>query len=162
TARETARETTLQQEQAMRISSSMSEISTAVHEISKTTQRAAQDARKAEENAHTGGETIHTTVNTIQQLLGANQATAPKIEALADIIHGSEAMQTMVTQIASSSSEQSAAAQSVNANLNEIASIGVRTTHSSSRAVDACDRLAALADDLNQLVGAFKVRNALS
>jgi methyl-accepting chemotaxis protein len=78
-------------------------------------------------------------------------------EALANIIRGSEAMQTMVTQIASSSSEQSVATQSVNANLNEIANIGVRTTYSSSRAVDACDRLAALAEDLNQLVGAFKV-----
>ncbi len=78
-------------------------------------------------------------------------------EALASIIRGSEAMQTMVTQIASSSSEQSVATQSVNANLNEIANIGVRTTFSSSQAVDACDRLAALAEDLNQLVGAFKV-----
>jgi methyl-accepting chemotaxis protein len=67
-------------------------------------------------------------------------------------------MQAMVTQIASSSSEQSHATQSVNANLNEIASIGQRTTFSSTRAVDACDRLAALAQDLNQLVGAFKVR----
>jgi methyl-accepting chemotaxis protein len=78
-------------------------------------------------------------------------------DALKSIIHGSEAMQLMVTQIASASSEQSVATQSVNANLNEIASIGVRTTTSSARAVDACDRLAALAADLNQLVGAFKV-----
>jgi hypothetical protein len=45
----------------------------------------------------------------------------------------------------------------VNANLNEIASIGLRTTSSSSRAVDACDRLSVLAGDLNELVGAFKV-----
>lgn len=80
-------------------------------------------------------------------------------EALASIIQGSENMQQMVTQIASASSEQSAATQSVNANLNEIAEIGTRTTGSSARAVEACDRLAALALDLNQLVGAFKVRN---
>jgi methyl-accepting chemotaxis protein len=68
-------------------------------------------------------------------------------------------MQLMVTQIASASSEQSAATQSVNANLNEIASIGLRTTSSSNRAVDACDHLSILAEDLNQLVGAFKVRH---
>ena len=263
TARETAREIALQQEQAMRITSSMSEISTAGQEISKTTQHAAHDARQAEMNAHTGGETIHSTVNIIQQLFGANQATATKIaelgnasqaigkivqvideiagqtsllalnasiesaragehgrgfavvagevrrlaertskatreidhtvraiqdgtaevveamqsslrhvesgvssarlagEALTSIIQGSEAMQLMVTQIASSSSEQSAATQSVNANLNEIADIGVRTAFSSSRSVDACDRLVTLAEDLTQLVGAFKVHNNL-
>jgi methyl-accepting chemotaxis protein len=78
-------------------------------------------------------------------------------EALNSIIRGSEAMQLMVTQIASASSEQSSATQSVNINLNEIASIAVRTTFSSARSVDACDRLSALARDLNELVGAFKV-----
>ena len=260
TARETARENALQQEQAMRITSSMSDISTAVQEISKTTQLAAHDAREAERNAHAGGQTIRATVSTIQQLLSANQATAARIgelgaaseaigkivqviddianqtsllalnasieaaragehgrgfavvagevrrlavrtskatreidltvraiqdgtsevidamrssmshvetgvtsarsagDALSSIIRGSEAMQLMVTQIASSSSEQSVATRSVNDNLNEIADIGVRTTSSSARAVDACDRLATLADDLNQLVGVFKVR----
>ena len=261
TSRETAREAALQQEQAMRITSSMSDISTSVLEISKTTHRAANDASEAEKNAHAGGQTIHSTVNTIQLLLGANQSTATKIEelgtasqaigkivqvideianqtsllalnaaiesaragehgrgfavvagevrrlaertsnatreiditvraiqagtaevvdamrlsmrhveggmssarsageALASIIHGSENMQQMVTQIATASSEQSAATQSVNANLNEIAKIGTRTTGSSARAVEACDRLGALAQDLNQLVGSFKVRN---
>jgi len=83
-------------------------------------------------------------------------------EALASIIQGSEAMQKMVTQIASASTEQSAATQSVNANLIEIADIGYRTTGSSARAVDACDRLSAMADDLNELVGAFKVRATVS
>ena len=261
TARETAREAAMQQEQAMRITTSMDEISTSVLEISKTTRRAANDAREAEKNAHTGGQTIHSTVDTIQLLLGANQSTATKIEelgtasqaigkivqvideianqtsllalnaaiesaragehgrgfavvagevrrlaerttnatreiditvraiqtgtaevvdamrvsmrhveggmssarsageALASIIQGSENMQQMVTQIASASSEQSSATQSVNANLNEIAKIGTRTTGSSARAVQACDHLATLAQDLNHLVGSFKVRN---
>jgi methyl-accepting chemotaxis protein len=261
TARETAREAAMQQEQAMRITTSMDEISTSVLEISKTTHRAASDAREAEKNAHTGGQTIHSTVDTIQLLLGANQSTATKIEelgtasqaigkivqvideianqtsllalnaaiesaragehgrgfavvagevrrlaerttnatreiditvraiqtgtaevvdamrvsmrhveggmssarsageALASIIQGSENMQQMVTQIATASSEQSTATQSVNANLNEIAKIGTRTTGSSARAVQACDHLATLAQDLNHLVGSFKVRN---
>ena len=80
-------------------------------------------------------------------------------EALARIIEGSEALQRMVTQIANSSSEQSAATQSVNDNLAEIARIGVNTTGSSANAVEACDHLSELAEDLNALVGAFKVRD---
>ncbi len=80
-------------------------------------------------------------------------------EALASIIHGSEALQRMVTQIASASAEQSSATHSVNASLSEIASISERTTVSSASAVDACDRLTSLAGDLNELVGAFKVRS---
>jgi methyl-accepting chemotaxis protein len=79
-------------------------------------------------------------------------------EALTSIIVGSEAVQRMVTQIASASTQQSHATQSVNANLAEISSIIESTTGNSARAVDACGRLSHLAADLNQLVGAFKVR----
>lgn len=82
TARETASQSELQQQEAKRITSSMGEISTAVREISETTKHAAADAHKAEDNAHTGGATIDATVKTIQQLLAANQATATKIEEL--------------------------------------------------------------------------------
>jgi methyl-accepting chemotaxis protein len=80
-------------------------------------------------------------------------------DALASIIQGSEAVQKMVTQIATASTQQSYATQSVNANLTEISSIIESTTNSSARAVDACDRLSHLAADLNQLVGAFKVHD---
>ena len=80
-------------------------------------------------------------------------------EALSSIIKGSEALQRMVTQIAAASSEQSAATQSVNDNLSEIARISVNTTGSSANAVRACDNLSELAEDLNALVGAFKVRS---
>ncbi len=80
-------------------------------------------------------------------------------EALASIIEGSEALQRMVTKIATASSEQSAATQSVNDNLAEIARIGLNTTGSSAKAVQACDHLSELADDLSALVGAFKVRS---
>jgi methyl-accepting chemotaxis protein len=80
-------------------------------------------------------------------------------EALASIIQGSEAVQKMVTQIATASTQQSYATQSVNANLNEISSIIETTTKSSARAVDACDRLSHLAADLNELVGVFKVHD---
>ena len=79
-------------------------------------------------------------------------------DALVNIIQGSEAVQKRVTQIATASTQQSYATQSVNANLNEISSIIERTTNSSARSVVACDRLSSLAADLNELVGSFKVR----
>jgi methyl-accepting chemotaxis protein len=79
-------------------------------------------------------------------------------EALARIIEGSEAVQRMVTQIATASSQQSYATQSVNANLGEICGIIETTAGSSARAATACERLSHLAADLNQLVGSFKVR----
>jgi methyl-accepting chemotaxis protein len=79
-------------------------------------------------------------------------------EALASIIQGSEAMQKMVTQIATSSTLQSYATKSVNANLNEISSIIECTANNSTRSVDACNRLSSLAENLNDLVGSFKVR----
>ena len=77
-------------------------------------------------------------------------------DALSSIIQGSEAVQRMVTQIASASSQQSYATQSVNASVNEISSIIELTTGSSARAVEACDRLSHLAAGLNELVGSFK------
>jgi len=82
TARDTAIQAQQQQEQAARISATMSEMSSAIHEISQTTQRAAVDASNAEKSAHTGGQTINTTVQTIGDLLISNQETSSRIEEL--------------------------------------------------------------------------------
>ncbi|MGD0831218.1 MAG: methyl-accepting chemotaxis protein [Terracidiphilus sp.] len=78
-------------------------------------------------------------------------------EALTSIIHGSESVQKMVTQIAAAATEQSYSTQSVSANVNEIASIIQQTASSSQHSVDACQQLALLANELTGLVGAFKV-----
>jgi methyl-accepting chemotaxis protein len=83
-------------------------------------------------------------------------------DALTSIIHGSEAVQRLVTQIAGASAQQSSSTQSVDANLRRIAGSLEQTSGSSARAVDACDRLAHLAADLNSLVGSFKVNEASS
>ena len=96
--------------------------------------------------------------NFVNVELGMNSARSAG-DALVSIIEGAEALQRMVTQIAHASSEQSTATQSVNENLAEIARISVKTTGSSANAVNACDHLSDLADDLNALVGAFKVSN---
>ncbi|MGD0547633.1 MAG: methyl-accepting chemotaxis protein [Terracidiphilus sp.] len=78
-------------------------------------------------------------------------------EALTSIIHGSESMQKMVTQIAAAATEQSYSTQSVSANVNEIATIIQQTAASSKQSVDACQQLSRLANELTGLVGAFKV-----
>jgi methyl-accepting chemotaxis protein len=81
-------------------------------------------------------------------------------EALTSIIHGSESVQKMVTQIAAAATQQSYSTQSVTENVNEIASIIQRTATSSQESVEACQQLALLANELANLVGAFKVGQA--
>jgi methyl-accepting chemotaxis protein len=78
-------------------------------------------------------------------------------EALDSIIHGSESVQKMVTQIASAATEQSHSTQSVVAGVNEIASIIARTAAGSEQSVVACEQLSNLANQLTNLVGSFKV-----
>ena len=90
---------------------------------------------------------------------GVNSANSAG-EALASIIHGSESVQKMVTQIAAAATQQSYSTQSVTENVNEIASIIQRTATSSQESVEACQQLALLANELGNLVGAFKVGQA--
>jgi methyl-accepting chemotaxis protein len=78
-------------------------------------------------------------------------------EALSSIIHGSESVQKMVTQIAAAATEQSYSTQSVSTNVNEIAAIIEQTAASSQHSVEACQQLASLANELSGLVCAFKV-----
>jgi methyl-accepting chemotaxis protein len=81
-ARSTAAEATKQQEQAVHITTTMSEMAAAIQEISQTTQDAASHAREAEQSAHSGGQTVQTTVQTIGEVLKSNQATSSRIEDL--------------------------------------------------------------------------------
>jgi methyl-accepting chemotaxis protein len=62
-------------------------------------------------------------------------------EALTSIIHGSESVQKMVTQIAAAATEQSYSTQSVSANVAEIATIIGQTASSSQQSVEACQQL---------------------
>jgi methyl-accepting chemotaxis protein len=78
-------------------------------------------------------------------------------DALTSIIHGSESVQKMVTQIAAAATEQSYSTQSVSQNVNEIASIIQQTAASSQHSVASCQQLSNLANELTSLVGAFKV-----
>jgi len=87
----------------------------------------------------------------------AVESTRSAGKALDSIIHGSESLQQMVTQIASAATEQSYSTQSVVASVNEIGSIIARTAASSEQSVHACEQLSSLANELAELVGSFKV-----
>ena len=78
-------------------------------------------------------------------------------EALSNIIHESESVQKMVTQIAAAATEQSYSTQSVSESVNQIASIIQQTAAGSQAAKESCRDLASLAAELSSLVGAFKV-----
>jgi len=78
-------------------------------------------------------------------------------EALTSIIHGSESMQKMVTQIAAAATEQSYSTQSVSTNVNESPPSSNTPQTVPQEAVNACQQLSKLANQLTGLVGAFKV-----
>lgn len=78
-------------------------------------------------------------------------------EALASIIHGSESVQKMVTQIAAAATEQSYSTKSVTENVKEIATIIEHIAAGSQQSVEACQQLAVLSNELAGLVGSFKV-----
>jgi methyl-accepting chemotaxis protein len=80
-------------------------------------------------------------------------------QALSSIIHESESVQKMVTQIAAAATEQSYSTQSVSESVNQIANIIQQTADGSRAAKESCHDLAALAAELSSLVGAFKVSN---
>jgi methyl-accepting chemotaxis protein len=121
--------------------------SEATKEINKT-------VRAIQEGTTEAVEAMRSSMNHVQS--GVNSARSAG-EALTSIIHGSESMQKMVTQIAAAATEQSYSSQSVSANVNQIASIIEQTASSSQQSVAACQQLATLANELTSLVGAFKV-----
>jgi methyl-accepting chemotaxis protein len=135
----------------------------------------ASEVRRLAERTRLATQQIDQTVHAIQvgtaEVIEAMRSSMSHVEtgvgsarsagdALASIIHESEEVQRMVTQIAGSSARQSASTQSVNAALIKIAGIAERVTAGAGNAAKASDYLSTLAADLNQLVGAFKVREA--
>jgi methyl-accepting chemotaxis protein len=125
---------------AERTSAATKEIDTTVHAIQEGTKVAVEAMRASMSHVRSGVDS-------------ANSAG----EALTSIIHGSESVQKMVTQIAAAATEQSYSTQSVTANVSEIASIIERTAASAEQSVEACQQLALLANELTGLVGSFKV-----
>lgn len=133
-------------------------VATEVRSLAERTSRATREIDVTVRAIQTGtAEVVEAMGHSMREVESGVTFARSAGEALTSIIQGSEAVQQMVTQIAAASSEQSAATQSVNENLNEIARLGLQTTGSSARAVHACDHVTTLASDLNALVKAFKV-----
>ncbi len=121
--------------------------SNATKEIDKT-------VREIQHGTAEAVEAMRASVSQVQR--GADSARSAG-EALTSIIHGSEAVQRMVTQIASAATEQSYSTQSVSSSVNEIASIIRQTASSSEQSVEGCQKLSRLAGELTGLVESFKV-----
>lgn len=125
---------------AERTSSATKEIDVTVHAIQEGTKVAVEAMRSSMSHVQSGVDSARSAG-----------------EALTSIIHGSESVQKMVTQIAAAATEQSYSTQSVTASVKDIASIIEHTAASSLQSVEACQQLAMLASELSGLVGAFKV-----
>jgi methyl-accepting chemotaxis protein len=125
---------------AERTSSATKEIDVTVHAIQEGTKVAVEAMRSSMGHVQSGVDSARSAG-----------------EALTSIIHGSESVQKMVTQIAAAATEQSYSTQSVTASVKDIASIIEHTAASSQQSVEACQQLASLANELAGLVGAFKV-----
>jgi methyl-accepting chemotaxis protein len=129
---------------AERTSSATKEIDATVRAIQVGTREAVEAMRTSMSHVHSGVESARSAG-----------------EALNSIIHGSESVQRMVTQIAAAATEQSYSTQSVSENVNEIATIIQMTATSSQRSVEACQQLSTLANELTGLVGSFKVSRSI-
>jgi methyl-accepting chemotaxis protein len=125
---------------AERTSSATKEIDVTVHAIQEGTKVAVEAMRSSMSHVQSGVDSARSAG-----------------EALTSIIHGSESVQKMVTQIAAAATQQSYSTQSVSVNVNEIAAIIQQTAESSRHSVEACQQLSRLANELTGLVGSFKV-----
>jgi len=135
-------------------------VATEVRRLAERTSRATGEVDQMVRDIQAGtAEVVEAMRSSMQMVERGVDSARSAGDALANIIQGSEAVQKRVAQVAIAAAQQSSATQSVNVNLNEISSIIEHTTNSSARSVVACDRLANLAADLNELVGSFKVRD---
>jgi methyl-accepting chemotaxis protein len=78
-------------------------------------------------------------------------------DALDQITTNAISLEKLVGQIAAATTEQSASTQQVNGNMEEIARIVAGTSHAAQESASACENLTRQAEDLQQLVGRFKV-----
>jgi methyl-accepting chemotaxis protein len=77
--------------------------------------------------------------------------------SLHDIIQMSEQVGDMITQIATAATEQAAASEEINGNIEQIAKITTASALGAHQTTEALQDLAALASNLQQLVGQFRL-----
>jgi methyl-accepting chemotaxis protein len=129
-----------------------------VRQLAERTSVATKEIDQTVRNIQSGtAEAVEAMRTSMAHVEGGVESARSAGKALDSIIHGSESVQKMVTQIASAATEQSYSTQSVVASVNEIASIIARTAAGSEQSVQACEQLSSLANELAILVGSFKV-----
>ncbi len=78
--------------------------------------------------------------------------------ALKSIIQGASSVQQLISHIAAAATEQSASTAEVSTTMENIVQMVRETAVSAQQSVDASRELATLAEELNMLVGSFKIR----
>jgi len=87
------------------------------------------------------------------------QSTNQAGEALAEIIHMSEQVGQMITQIATAASQQSTATEQINNSMDQIANLVKESAAGAQQSAQACQDLSGLAFELQKLVSNFKLES---
>ena len=95
-----------------------------------------------------------------QQVEEGVASTARAGESLQQIIHMSEEVGSMITQIATAATEQSGATSDVNQSMDQIAHLVKESAVAAQQSAKACQDLSELALALQSMVGSFKLQAA--
>ena len=130
---------------AERTTAATKEIAQMIENVQKETKLA---VGAMEEGTRQVGEGVQTT----------NQAG----ESLAEIIHMSEQVGEMITQIATAAAEQSTATEQINNSMDQIANLVKESAAGAQQSAQACQDLSGLAFELQKMVSNFKLDRGAS
>ena len=85
------------------------------------------------------------------------KATTQAGDALKEIIHMSQQVGEMITQIATATTQQSSASEEINANMEQIAKLVKESADGAQQATKACENLSGLALDVQKLIANFRL-----
>jgi methyl-accepting chemotaxis protein len=135
----------------------------------------AGEVRRLAERTKEATDEIATTVRLIQEetrqtldVMDRNRAevttgiekSAAAQESLESIIASSRKVEQVIQMIATSATQQASASAQISDSLNQISQLATEHTDSAEQSANACKELATLADNLDALVGAFKVNES--
>ncbi len=92
-----------------------------------------------------------------QQVQEGVTSTAKAGDSLKTIIHMSEQVGEMITQIAAAATQQSSTSEQVHSNVNQIAMLVKESATGAQQTAKACQDLSSMALDLQTMVGHFKI-----